>query len=105
MQRPALDPSGIVGTPPGIERIIREAGAAFDVGTDLAAVCWKTCSGITHSRQWASITFLDRQELGRVGNVRNLRLTASFTNVLTVTRISVAFSAEARRLFALRAVP
>jgi hypothetical protein len=87
-----------------MKRIIREPGAAFDVGADLAAVCWKTCSGITHSRQWASFTLLDRQELGRVANVHSLRLTASFTNVLTVMRISVAFSAEARRLFALRAV-
>jgi hypothetical protein len=45
---------------------------------------------------------LDREELNRVANVINLRLTASFSNVLSVTAIAVAFSAEARRLFALR---
>jgi hypothetical protein len=46
---------------------------------------------------------LDREELNRVANVINLRLTASFSNVLSVTAIAVAFSSEARRLFAKRA--
>jgi hypothetical protein len=59
---------------------------------------WRDCS-----RQWASINLLDREELGRNANVRTLRMTASFKNVLSVTAISASFSVEARRLFALRA--
>jgi hypothetical protein len=104
-KRPALDPDGIVGTPPGMERIIREAGDSFPLSGEAAVTAWKACSGITHNRQWASINLLDREELSRMANVRNLRLTASFKNVQAFTAISVVFSAEARRLFALRAVP
>jgi hypothetical protein len=103
-RRPPLDPNGIVGSPPGLKRIVQEAGAAFELGSKAALICWQACSGITHSRLWASINLLDREELGRVANVRNLRMTASFKNVTTVTAISVAFSAEARRLFAMRAI-
>jgi hypothetical protein len=101
-KRPGLDPDLIVSRPPGIGRIIGEAGSAFDLGADAALACWQACSGITHSRQWASVNMLDREELDRVANVINLRLTASFSNVLSVTAIAVALSIEARRLFALR---
>jgi hypothetical protein len=101
-RRPMLHPDRIVSRPPGIGRIIGEAGSAFELGSDAALACWQACSGITHSRQWASMTMLDREELNRVANVINLRLTASFSNVLSVTAIAVAFSIEARRLFALR---
>jgi hypothetical protein len=61
---------------------------------------WKACSGITHNRQWASLSFLDREELSRIANVRNLRMSASFKNVLAMTAVSVALSTEARRWFA-----
>jgi hypothetical protein len=101
-KRPALDPGLIVSRPPGIGRIIGEAGSGFELGSEAALAAWQACSGITHSRQWASVTMLDREELNRVANVINLRLTASFSNVSSVTAIAVAFSAEARRLFALR---
>jgi hypothetical protein len=103
-RRAGLDPNGVVGSPPGMERIIAEAGASFAMGSEVAVTCWKACSGVTHSRQWASISLLDHEELSRVGNVLNLQLTASFRNVLTVTFMSVAFSTEARRLFAKRAM-
>jgi hypothetical protein len=102
-RRHALDPDLIVSRPPGLERMVSEAGDTFELGSEAAVACWKACSGITHSRQWASVSMLDREELNRVANVINLRLTASFSNVLSVTAIAVAFSSEARRLFAKRA--
>lgn len=104
-RRPVLDPAGIVSTPPGIERIIGEAADAFELDSDAAVTLWKLCSGITHNRLWASLNLLDREELSRVANVRGVHLTASFKNVLTATMLSVSFSIEARRLFALRATP
>jgi hypothetical protein len=104
-RRPALDPNGIVGSPPGMERIIKEAGDAIDLGSEAVVTSWKACSGITHNRQWASLSFLDREELSRIANVRNLRMTASFKNVLAMTAVSVALSTEARLLFAKRAMP
>jgi hypothetical protein len=104
-RRRALDPTSIVGAPPSIERIIGEAADAFELDSDAAVTLWKLCSGITHNRLWASLNLLDRQEFSRVANVRGVHLTASFKNVLTVTQLSVSFSIEARRLFALRATP
>ena len=101
-RRPSLDPNGIVGSPPGVERIIGEAGDAFEIGSEAAVTYWKACSGITHNRLWASLNLLDMEELGHVANVGNYRMTASFRNVLTATTLSVSFSNEARRLFALR---
>jgi hypothetical protein len=102
-RRPSLDPNGIVGSPPGMERIVKEAGDAFHLGSE--ATSWKACSGITHNRQWASLNFLDREELSRIANVRNLRMTASFKNVLAMAAVSVALSTEAHQLFAKRAMP
>jgi hypothetical protein len=102
-RRPLLDPNGIVGTPTRWQRIIRDAGDESALGSEIAVTCWKACTGITHNRQWASIALLDRDELDRVANVIDVRLTASFSNVLSVTAISVWFSTEARRLFAERA--
>jgi hypothetical protein len=49
-RRSSLDPDGIIGTPPGFGRIIREAGAETTIGSDFAVICWKACSGITHNR-------------------------------------------------------
>jgi hypothetical protein len=98
-RRPNLDPDGIVGPPPGLGRIVGEAGADCAIGSELALTCWKACSGITHSRQWASIALLDREELDRLANVINVRLTASFSNVLSMTAVSIWLSTEARRLF------
>jgi hypothetical protein len=102
---PSLDPDGIVGVPRGFGRIIQEAGAETAIGSDFAVICWKACSGITHNRQWAAVNLLDREELSRVANVRNLRMTASFKNVLAMTAVSVALSTEARLLFTKRAMP
>jgi hypothetical protein len=102
-RRPSLDPEGIIGTPPGFGRIIREAGAETALGSDFTVICWKGCSGITHNRQWATVNFLDREELSRIANVRNLQMTAFFKNVLAMTAVSVSLSSEARRLFAKRA--
>ena len=99
-RRPDLDPNGIAGSPPGMERIIKEAGDAIGLGSEAVVTSWKACSGITHNRQRASLSFLDREELTRIANVRNLRLTASFKNVLAMTAVSDALSTEARRLFA-----
>jgi hypothetical protein len=104
-RRPALDPTGIVGTPPSIERIISEAADTFQLHTDEAVMMWKLCSGITHNRLWATLNLLDREELGRVGNVRDVHVSASLRNVLAATTVSVWFSTEARRLFALRTAP
>jgi hypothetical protein len=102
-RRPVLDATGVVGTPPSIERIIREAADTFALHSDEAVMMWKLCSGITHNRLWASLNLLDRKELGRVANVRDVHVSASFRNVLAATTVSVWFSTEARRLFALRA--
>jgi len=102
-RRPGLDPNGLLGTPPGMERIVREAGAGCAVGAELALISWKSCSGITHSRIWAGVNFLDREELTRVGNVSGVRVTASAGNVAMMTAVSAIFVGEARRLFDLRA--
>jgi hypothetical protein len=104
-KRPSLDGNGIVGTPKRVETMVREAGDAFDLGSEAALTAWKFCSGITHKRVWASINLLDREQLSHVANVGNYHVTASFKNVFAVTAISVVFSKEARRLFDLRAMP
>jgi hypothetical protein len=102
-RRPNLDPGGIVGTPPGMESIVRDGGAECAVGAYGALVAWKVCSGITHGRIWAGINLSDRQELTRVADVANVHMTARAGNVALMTGVSVAFTAEARRLFTLRA--
>lgn len=102
-RRPNLDPDGIVGTPPGMESIVRDGGAECAVGAYGALVAWKVCSGITHGRMWAGINLSDRQELTRVGDVAGVHMTATAGNVALMTGVSVAFTAEARRLFTLRA--
>jgi hypothetical protein len=78
-RRPALDPTGVVGSPPSFKRIVQEAGAAFELGSRAALICWQACSGITHTRQWASINLLDREELGRMANVLNFRMAVDGT--------------------------
>jgi hypothetical protein len=40
-RRPALDPKWLVGSSPGIERIVSEAGAAFDLSSEAAVTSWK----------------------------------------------------------------
>jgi hypothetical protein len=101
--RPNLDPTGILGTPPGMETIVRDAGAECAVGSDAALRVWKVCSGMTHGRMWAGIDLSYRQELTRVGDVAGVHMTPSAGRVALMTGVSVAFTAEARRLFALRA--
>jgi hypothetical protein len=110
--RPARpDPQGAPGSTPdaitkarhGVERVVREAGAACAVDAQLAAASWKGCSSLTRSRIWASINLLDREEVARIGNVAEVRMTASAVNVATRTGVSVMFIHEARRLFTLRA--
>lgn len=101
-KRSALEPDLIVSRPPGLGRMVSEAGDAFVLGSEAAVVSWKACSGLAHGRQWASVTMLDRDEIERMANEINVKMTASFRNVLSVTAIAVAFSIEARRLFDLR---
>jgi hypothetical protein len=93
-KRPSLDGNGIVGTPKRVETMVREAGDAFDLGSEAALTAWKFCSGITHKRVWASINLLDREQLSHVANVGNYHVTASFKNVFAVTAISVVFSKD-----------
>jgi hypothetical protein len=102
-RRPNLDPNDIVGTPPGMETIVRDAGTDCAVGADTALVVWKVCSGITHGRMWAGINLSDREELTRVGDIAGVHMTPAAGRVALMTGVSVAFTAEARRLFALRA--
>ena len=37
-------------SPPGVQRIIKEARDAFEFGSQAALTCWKACSGITHNQ-------------------------------------------------------
>jgi hypothetical protein len=49
-RRPSLDPNGIISAPPGLMRVVTDAGAALEIGSQAAMTCWKACCGIT--RHW-----------------------------------------------------
>lgn len=67
-RRPSLDPNVINRPPARSKRVVTDAGATREIGSQTAMTCWKA--------PLASICFLDREELNRVENVHNFRLTA-----------------------------
>ncbi len=73
---------------PGFEHIVKVAGR--HVGdARLHQVVWKSCSGLAHGRQWATVALLQREEAERYEDVLSLKLNANLQNVVN-TAIAAA---------------
>jgi hypothetical protein len=63
----AADRAGVARTrltrAPGFERIVREAGEATVIGSEIPLVMWKACSGIAHGQMWAGLSMLTREQV------------------------------------------
>jgi hypothetical protein len=95
-----LDPNDVCGQF-GYESVVRQAGEATKLGGDLSALMWRLCSGLTHGRYWASLSFLQREEMARTteAGVLDVRLTTDVDQVLTVVQVPFTFTNAALQLY------
>lgn len=95
-----ISPSDVAGRF-GYESVVRQAGEATGLGEDLAALLWRLCSGFAHGKYWASLSFLERQEVPRAGEagVLDVRLTTDIDRILTVTQVPFLFTDRALQLY------
>jgi hypothetical protein len=99
----SIDPNDLAGRfSYGV--VVRQAGAATELGGNLALLLWQMCSGFAHGHYWASLSFLNRQEVPRAGEagVFNVRLTNDVDRVLTITQVPFVLTIRALQLYELR---
>jgi hypothetical protein len=61
--RAGISRSRLNARAPGFERIVRDAGKATAIGSEVPLVMWKACSGIAHGQMWAGLSMLTREQV------------------------------------------
>lgn len=80
--------------------VVREAGGSTWLRADMVELKWRLCSGFSHSRDWARLSWLETEKLGEpVDGVVTLRTTTDIRQVMTITVTAHALLREGKRLF------
>jgi hypothetical protein len=80
--------------------VVRQAAESVAPDTRAAQFVWRLCSAIAHGDLWPTLALGDRVELpGAADGVVRLKVTADMETLLGTTRIAVATTAYAWRLF------
>lgn len=93
--------SQVAGRAPTWTSIVESAGdGARSLSGRRALRAWTLCSGITHGRQWASLSVLDHYEPPiEDGDVVHLKLKASAEWIAVIVNIASVMVTEGWRLF------
>ena len=74
---------------PQYSEIVKVAGELTPLGADVAEVVWSGCSSIAHGDIGGTLGGLDKEVVGRVGDVAQVRITGSISGLYSCTVASV----------------
>jgi hypothetical protein len=92
----------VIATAPGRARIVRESAAATTFDGDTLELVWRTCSGLAHGQQWATLGMLERESVVDADgdpDVVRLQLSASGDSLVLMTKTITLLIDRAWRLY------
>jgi len=90
----------VAARPVAYSSIVETAGGDTEVGSALALMSWRVCSGFAHNKLWSTLAVLDYDEVqSATEGVLDLHVRVSDSNLLMLSRVAVVMLADGWRLY------